>query len=262
MARSYLGCNERDGSFKAIIDLYNQIRPLPCGYKMTYTDPWCAAFVSVVFFNCGFLSIAPAECSCDRMIALYKQLGRWMENDAYDAQVGDVVFYDWDDNGVGDDVGASDHVGVITNKRNGCFIVTEGNKSDAVGDRTLAVNGKYIRGFGLPDYASLVDQPDPTPTPEPTPDPQPIPVKDDSYTVNPNYLRYGDGMGDRAYLKPQVVALQKLLAAYGYDLGYYGADGEFGSDTENALWEFQYDHNIETDGEVGSETMNKLLGIK
>ena len=31
--------------------------------------------------------------------------------------------------------------------------VIEGNMSDAVGYRKLAVNGRYIRGFGVPKYA-------------------------------------------------------------------------------------------------------------
>ena len=253
MARSYLGCKESDGSHKAIIDLYNMIRPLPRGYHLSYTDPWCAAFVSVVFFNCGLLSIAPAECSCGYMIE---------ERDDYDAQIGDVVFYDWEDDGRGDDVGSSDHVGVITGKRSGSFIVTEGNKSDAVGNRTLAVNGRYIRGFGLPDYASMVDvAPQPQPEPEPAPDPVPVPENNDTYNLQPNYLRFGAGMNELERLKPQVRALQELLIAAGYSCGPEGADGEFGSNTESAVWLYQYDHKLTTDMEVGPATMGKLLGI-
>lgn len=34
--------------------------------------------------------------------------------------------------------------------------VIEGNMSDAVGYRKLAINGRYIRGFGVPKYASKV----------------------------------------------------------------------------------------------------------
>ena len=32
--------------------------------------------------------------------------------------------------------------------------VIEGNKNDAVGRRTLKVNGRYIRGYGVPKYAT------------------------------------------------------------------------------------------------------------
>ena len=47
-AIKYLGCNEADGSHRKIIDIYNKHYPLVRNYKMTYSDAWCAAFVSVV----------------------------------------------------------------------------------------------------------------------------------------------------------------------------------------------------------------------
>ena len=45
-AKAWLGLNEADGSFREIIDLYNSITPLPVGYKVNYTDAWCATFIS------------------------------------------------------------------------------------------------------------------------------------------------------------------------------------------------------------------------
>lgn len=44
--------------------------------------------------------------------------------------------------------------------------VIEGNKSDSVSRRTLQVNGKYIRGYGVPKYTESSDS---TPPPEPAP---------------------------------------------------------------------------------------------
>ena len=89
-AVSYVGLKESDGSHKKIIDLYNSIKPLPVGYKMDYTDAWCAAYVSAVAQACGLTGIIFPECGCDRMIALYKKAGRWEENDDYKPQAGDV----------------------------------------------------------------------------------------------------------------------------------------------------------------------------
>lgn len=249
MARSYIGCKEADGTHKPIIDLYNKIAPLPRGYKMKYTDPWCAAFASVVFSNCGLLSIAPAECSCDYMIARYKAIGRWEENDAYNAQIGDPIFYDWEDDGKGDDVGSSDHVGIIVGKSGGQFVVVEGNKSDAVGYRTVAVNGKYIRGFGKPDYASAADgdTPAPQPSPAPTPSAQ-------TYTVELPLLAYGS--------KGRTVhAMQSILIGDGYKCGWWGADGDFGDSTLKALKKFQTTFGLKVDGECGGETWKALLGV-
>ena len=58
-----------------------------------------------------------------------------------------------------------------------------------------------------------------------------------------------------------VKALQILLLGYGYDLGFWGDDGEFGSCTERAVKEFQAEHDLEDDGEVGNLTWAKLLGV-
>lgn len=152
--RSWIGCKESDGSHKKIIDLYNSHKPLARGYAVKYTDAWCATTVSAASIACGLTDIMPTECGCDAMIKLYRNLGRWEENDAYRPSPGDVVFYDWDDNGIGDNRGSSDHVGVVDHVSGNTITIIEGNKSNAVGTREIQVNGKYIRGYGLPNYAS------------------------------------------------------------------------------------------------------------
>ena len=48
-AKAWLGYNEADGSHRAIIDLYNTQNPRPRGYKVTYTDAWCATLVKSIF---------------------------------------------------------------------------------------------------------------------------------------------------------------------------------------------------------------------
>lgn len=151
-AQSWIGCKESDGSHKAIIDVYNSHTPLARGYKVQYTDAWCATFVSAVAIKCGYTDIMPTECGCDKMIELYKKLDCWKEDDSYVPDAGDVIFYDWQDSGSGDNTGSSDHVGIVEKVSGTTITVIEGNKSDAVGRRTLQVNGKYIRGYGLPKY--------------------------------------------------------------------------------------------------------------
>ena len=43
LARSWIGKNESDGSFKSIIDIYNSYEgTLPRGIKMQYDWAWCA----------------------------------------------------------------------------------------------------------------------------------------------------------------------------------------------------------------------------
>ena len=124
------------------------------GYKVTYTDAWCATFVSAVAVKLGYTRIIPTECSCNYMIRGFQSIGCWVENDAYVPKAGDVIFYDWQDIGIGDNVGSSDHVGIVEKCDGRTITVIEGNISNKVGRRTLAVNGKYIRGFGVPAYTT------------------------------------------------------------------------------------------------------------
>lgn len=151
-AQKWVGKKESDGSHKAIIDLYNSHQPLARGYKVKYTDAWCATFVSAVAIKLEYFDIIPTECSCQKMIELFKKISCWIENENRTPNVGDIIFYDWDDNGSGDNTGWSDHVGIVENVSNGYITVIEGNYNDAVGRRVIAVNAKYIRGYGVPKY--------------------------------------------------------------------------------------------------------------
>ena len=157
IAVSYLGCKEADGSHRKIIDLYNSHKPLARGYAVKYTDAWCSTFASAVAIAAGLTDIIPTECGCEKHIALFKKLGAWVENDAYVPKPGDYIFYDWQDGtnyATTDDTGAADHVGIVTEVNGSTITVIEGNMSDAVGYRHIAVNGRYIRGYGVPKYAS------------------------------------------------------------------------------------------------------------
>lgn len=151
-AASYIGCKEADGSHRQIIDIYNGHKPLARSYAVKYTDAWCATFVSAMAIKCGLTDIIPTECGCGQMIQLFQKLGAWQENDAYTPQTGDVIFYDWEDSGVGDNTGWPDHVGIIESVSGSTMNVIEGNISDSVGRRTMQVNGRYIRGYGVPKF--------------------------------------------------------------------------------------------------------------
>ena len=53
--------------------------------------------------------------------------------------------------------------------------------------------------------------------------------------------------------------LQTKLAEFGYDLGKWGIDGDFGSATEAAVKKFQKANGLTQDGIVGKNTWGKLL---
>ena len=151
-ARNWLGRKESNGTHKAIIDVYNAHKPLARGYKVKYTDEWCATFVSAVAIKLGYTAIIPTECGCPQMIDLFKKKGAWAESDSRKPNPGDIIFYDWEDNGKGDNAGRANHVGIVEKVSGVVITVIEGNKNCAVERRTIAVNGKYIRGYGVPKY--------------------------------------------------------------------------------------------------------------
>lgn len=152
-AKKWLGYNEGNGSHRIIIDVYNRQKTLPRGYKVKYTDDWCATFVSAVAVKLGYTDIIPTECGCEKMIEKFKKLGAWVENDAYTPAPGDIIFYDWNDTGSGDCKGFADHVGIVEKVSGKTITVIEGNKGDKVARREIKVNARYIRGYGVPKYA-------------------------------------------------------------------------------------------------------------
>ena len=162
LAQSWIGKKESDGTHKAIIDIYNAHKPLARGYKVKYTDSWCATFISALAIKLGYTDIIPPECGCQQMIDLFKKLGSWVENENRTPKVGDIIFYDWDDNGVGDNMGWSDHVGIVEKVSGNTITVIEGNYSDSVKRRNITVNGKFIRGYGVPKYSTSLHSKDST----------------------------------------------------------------------------------------------------
>ena len=157
----YCGLKEGSTQHKAILAVFNNSK-LCSRYTMTVNDAWCATAVSAAFIACGLAGKAGSgslfecvECSCYYMVEYAKKQGIWVENDAYTPNVGDVILYDWDDNGSGDNTGNPDHVGIVVSVNGSTIKVIEGNISDSVGYRNIAVNGKYIRGYITPKYSKF-----------------------------------------------------------------------------------------------------------
>lgn len=92
--------------------------------------------------------------------------------------------------------------------------------------------------WGVPACVDVVPQ-TPTPTP-PGPEPEKKPT-----------LRKGS-------TGPYVTLAQTELINRGYDLGKWGADGQFGAQTEKAVKAFQKDHGLKADGIIGPDTWTAL----
>ena len=163
--QGWIGLKRSDKSHAPIIDTYNGDKPLPRGYKVTYTDAYCATTTSAAAIKAGYTDIIPVECSCYYLIEKAKAMGIWQENDAYIPAPGDEVLYDWDDGAnfaTTDCTGTPEHVGMVEAVSGNTIKVMEGNMSGGVvGRRNLQVNGRYIRGFICPDYASKATEKEP-----------------------------------------------------------------------------------------------------
>lgn len=146
-ARAWIGCKESNGTHKQIIDVYNAYTPLPRGYRVKYTDNWCATYVSACAIKAGLANIIPIECSCGNMITLAKNMGIWEENGNITPTPGDIIIYDWDEVD-----GWPEHTGLVETVSGNKETVVEGNKSNAVGRRTLTLGDPCIRGYIRPKY--------------------------------------------------------------------------------------------------------------
>lgn len=242
-AKKWVGYSEASGKHKTIIDLYNNHKPLAVGYKVKYTDAWCATYVSAVFIAAGLADIAPTECSCPRMIELYKAKKRWVESDAYIPSPGDIVMYDWQDTGTGDNVGVADHVGIVVSVSGNTMQIIEGNYNNSVGYRSLAVNGRYIRGYCLPDYGNA---------PKDATESQNSTSTAVSSGVNVNIPILRKGAKNES-----VRALQILLNGRGYNCG--NADADFGNKTDAALRKYQKANKLTVSGVADAEVWNSIL---
>ena len=238
-AESLLGLREADGSYLTLIEAYNAIRPLPRGYRMLPTDPWCAAFVSALGALEGLSGVLLPECGCAPMIALYEQRGRWERGDSGRAGPGDLIFYDWSGNGI------AEHVGLVTAADAAGYEVVEGNCSDAVSRRRVARHWRCIAGFAFPDYASAADGK----------------AEEAGETEVPAESAWTLPLLRRGMTGKSVLAMQGVLIARGCGCGPDGADGDFGANTESALRAFQRGNGLPDDGVCGDASWKKLLGV-
>lgn len=140
VALSYVGTKENTAKHYHIIDTYNTLNPLPNGYKVTYTDPWCAAFVTACAIEANVINKVYASCNCYDMQTWYKAKQRFTKV-ARRANIGDYVLYDWDGDGY------SDHIGILQKREGNNIYVIEGNKSDAVGVRIIEIGNSNIFGY-------------------------------------------------------------------------------------------------------------------
>lgn len=275
-AKAWIGKKESNGTHRDIIDIYNTYKPHPRGYKMTYEAPWCATTVSAIAIKLGYTDIIPVECSCSKMIELAKKMGSWVESDGRTPKPGDIIMYDWDDNGKGDNTGSPDHVGIVEKVVNTKITVIEGNYSNAVKRRYLEVNGKYIRGYIVPKYDAEPKKTSNKATSTKKPavkkstkvkEWQEAAIKDGFkfpiYGADNSWGSECESVAKKAICKYRgIVYKYKNLTKIVQKTVGVTVDGKFGKNTKKAVITYQNKNGLIADGEVGIKTWKKILGVK
>lgn len=140
IAQKEIGAKEPTGDDK-YIKWYNK----ETGAGFPLDVPWCAIFVSWCARQAGLGReiLEPfASCGAGRRWLISKGLYKTRRETGTGAQPGDLIFYDWTSDG------APNHVGIVEKNVNGTLTVIEGNKSDAVGRRTVSSTSVSVIGYG------------------------------------------------------------------------------------------------------------------
>lgn len=247
------GIREDSAEHKMILRKFNESGLCP-RYNMTDKDAWCATTVSFAFIvnklagkpGSGAL-FQCVECSCAEMVKLGKQQGIFKESDSYTPKPGDVIFYDWQDSGKGDNKGYPDHVGIVISVSGGIINVIEGNKSDAIGRRKISVNGKYIRGFICPKYADPADIRAHYPGKLPI-----LPAR--------GYYKKGDGMTTLKGSRDQIKRVQEAVNwVMDFNLT---VDGQYGEKTAKSVSQLQKRFGLQPNGCFGEKCIKKIRNFK
>ena len=108
---------------------------------------WCACFVSWCADQCGYIEggIIPKFAGVGTGIDFFQARNQW-QRPGYEPSAGDIIFFDWEPDGL------CDHVGIVESC-DGTYVYTiEGNTSDMCARRQYLVNSIYIYGYGVPGY--------------------------------------------------------------------------------------------------------------
>lgn len=250
---SQVGYREGANNWNQYADKLDKIDNLTWGPKQN--QPWCGEFVLCAFVECfGVDAALEMLCSsrptsiplCSAGANNFKQAGRWNVN----PQVGDVVFFLVN--------GAINHTGIVTSVGMGAITTVEGNSGDMVARNTYPLNSPRLAGFGRPRWEAVQRTEPVEDETEPAEDEPVTPAEDvpavPAFTVNLRTLQRGD-------VSEIVRAAQMLLIGRGWRCGPWGADGEFGPDTEDGVKRYQRSRGLTVDGIIGPETWNSLLGV-
>lgn len=116
-------------------------------WGLDYRVEWCAMFVSWCADQCGYLDsgVLPKMEGVLPFIDWFRERGQWQDRD-YEPIPGDIIFFDWEGDGI------ADHVGIVEKVGGGFVYTIEGNAGDMCTRSTYKQNNNLIFGYGTPWY--------------------------------------------------------------------------------------------------------------
>ena len=116
-------------------------------YGFSSRVEWCACFVSWCANECGYIEAGavPKFSYCPTGVQWFRDAGLWLPGGSEPAP-GDIVFFDWNGDGI------SDHVGIVESCDGSTVSTVEGNSSDSCRQRSYGVGSSSIMGYGTPMY--------------------------------------------------------------------------------------------------------------
>ena len=108
---------------------------------------WCACFVSWCADQSGYIQsgVIPKFSLCSDGVKWFESKGRFRDG-SYTPAAGDIIFFDWGNNGT------IDHVGIVESVSGGTVNTIEGNSGDKVARRSYSIGSSNIYGYGVPAY--------------------------------------------------------------------------------------------------------------
>ena len=116
-------------------------------WGLDYRVEWCAIFVSWCADQCGYLDagVLPKMEGVQPYVDWFIERGQWQGRD-YEPSPGDIIFFDWESDGL------ADHVGIVEKVEDGLIYTIEGNTGDVCAERRYTLGSAPVYGFGLPLY--------------------------------------------------------------------------------------------------------------
>jgi hypothetical protein len=116
-------------------------------YGYPYRVEWCVVFVSWCADQCGYLDegVLPKTEGVLPLVDWFRERDQWQYRD-YEPNPGDLIFYDWENDGI------ADHVGIVERVENGLIYSVEGNVDDCCIENSHYTGTSSIYGFGMPQY--------------------------------------------------------------------------------------------------------------